>query len=202
MSHFAVRYTLIPVSIAPETKIAAVRCRSDADLPDAMLVARTLNDETDAYAALVWRYERPIRADCFTVLKDWHAAQDAAQEAFLNAYANLASLRHPDRFGPWILSIAHRCAVRLSKSNRHPRPLHTTPDPVSSVSPAADIEGLSNLIARLPDQERAVVLLRYVQGHDVAAIARIRGSPVGTITKQLSRAHKRLEKLYEKRELK
>lgn len=167
-----------------------------------MLVARTLNGEADAYAALVRRYERPIRADCFSVLKDWHAAQDAAQEAFLNAYANLGSLRHPNRFGPWIFSIAHRCAVRLSKSNHRPRPLHTVPDPVYSATPTVDIEGLSDLIAQLPDQERAVVLLRYVQGHDVAAIACIRGSPVGTITKQLSRAHKRLEKLCGKRELK
>lgn len=59
-----------------------------------------------------------------------------------------------------------------------------------------------NLVAALPDQERAVVLLRYVQGHDVAAIAVILGSPVGTVTKQLSRAHKRLEKIHAKRERK
>lgn len=201
VSHFALWYALISVAIAPGARIAAVRSASGTGLPDAMLVACTLNGDADAYGALARRYERPVRADCFTVLKDWHAAQDAAQEAFLNAYANLGSLRHPDRFGPWIFSIAHRCAVRLSRSNFRPRPLHTVPDPVCSVSPTVDI-GLFDLIAEPPDQERAVVLLRYVQGHDVAAIALIRGSPVGTITKQLSRAHKRLEKLYGKRERK
>jgi len=178
------------------------RFHNATETPDAELVRRCRRGEKRAFVEIVARHQAMVCGVAFAILNDFAASEDAAQEAFLNAYANLASLRHPDRFGPWILSIAHRCAVRLSKSNRHPRPLHTTPDPVSSVSPAADIEGLSNLIARLPDQERAVVLLRYVQGHDVAAIARIRGSPVGTITKQLSRAHKRLEKLYEKRELK
>ena len=178
-------------------------CDSDADLPDAVLVARTLNGDADAYGVLAKRYERPVRADCYAVLRDWHAAQDAAQDAFLNAYANLGSLRYADRFGPWIFSIAHRCSIRLSQPGVRPQPLHTVPDPAylpSQTSP--DDEGLFDLIAELPDQERAVILLRYVDGHDVAAIALIRGSSVGTITKQLSRAYKRLEKLYAKRGLK
>jgi DNA-directed RNA polymerase specialized sigma24 family protein len=38
-------------------------------------------------------------------------------------------------------------------------------------------------------------MLRYVEGHDVGAIAVIRNSSVGTVTKQLSRAHRRLEKM-------
>jgi RNA polymerase sigma-70 factor (ECF subfamily) len=186
----------------PGTRIEAMRCGSDADLPDAVLVARALRGDADAYGLLARRYERPVRADCYTVLRDWHAAQDAAQDAFLNAYANLGSLRRPERFGPWILSIAHRCAIRLSKPGFRPQPLHTVPDPVYLPPPTSHVEELFDLIAELPDQERAVVLLRYVQGHDVAAIAVIRGSPVGTITKQLSRAHKRLGKLHAKRELK
>jgi RNA polymerase sigma-70 factor, ECF subfamily len=80
--------------------------------------------------------------------------------------------------------------------------LHSVPDPAYLPSPTSRFEELFDLIAELPDQERAVLLLRYVEGHDVAAIAVIRGSPVGTITKQLSRALKRLEKLLGKRELK
>ena len=188
--------------MAPAIRIEATGCGSDAELPDAVLVARALIGDADAYGVLARRYERPVRADCYAVLRDWHAAQDAAQDAFLNAYANLGSLRHPDRFGPWIFSIAHRCAIRLSKPGFRLQPLHTVPDPVYLPSPTSPDEELFDLITELPDQERAVVLLRYVEGHDVAAIAVIRGSPVGTITKQLSRAQKRLERLHAKRELK
>jgi RNA polymerase sigma-70 factor, ECF subfamily len=186
----------------PGTQVEAVRCGPDADLPDAVLVARTLSGDADAYGLLARRYERPVRADCYSVLKDWHAAQDAAQEAFLNAYANLGSLGHPERFGPWLFSIAHRCAIRLSKPGSRPQPLHLVAEPAYLPSPTSRVEDVLYLVAELPDQERAVVLLRYVEGHDVAGIAAIRGSPVGTITKQLSRAHKRLEKLHAKRESK
>jgi RNA polymerase sigma-70 factor (ECF subfamily) len=188
--------------MVPANRIEATRSGFAADLPDAVLVARTLGGDADAYGKLVRRYERPIRADCYGLLGDWHAAQDAAQEAFLNAYANIASLRLPDRFGPWLFSIAHRCAIRLSKPSFRPQPLHMVPEPACVPSASSDVEGMLNLVAALPDQERAVVLLRYVQGHDVAAIAVILGSPVGTVTKQLSRAHKRLEKIHAKRERK
>jgi RNA polymerase sigma-70 factor (ECF subfamily) len=44
----------------------------------------------------------------------------------------------------------------------------------------------------LPDHEREVLLLRHFDGHDLAAIAAILSRPLGTVTKQLSRAHARL----------
>ena len=47
-------------------------------------------------------------------------------------------------------------------------------------------------VSSLPEHERTVTVLRYFNGHSVIEIADLTGRPVGTITKQLSRALKRL----------
>ena len=55
-----------------------------------------------------------------------------------------------------------------------------------------DSELLLAALARLPEHERLVVALRYLEGHSVAEIGQVLGRPVGTVTKQLSRAIQRL----------
>jgi RNA polymerase sigma-70 factor (ECF subfamily) len=168
---------------------------ANPDHSDVALVAGTLHGDAKAYELLVRRYERPVRATSFAVLKDWHAAQDVAQEAFLNAFMHLRSLRNPARFGSWILTIAHNRALAVSRLNRSHQPLDVALEPTAPPDSDMHSTGLFDLIALLPDHERAVVMLRYVERHDVGAIAVIRNSSVGTVTKQLSRAHRRLEKM-------
>ncbi len=58
-------------------------------------------------------------------------------------------------------------------------------------------EQLLKAVMTLPSQEQRVVLLRYFEGHPVGDIARIIGRPIGTVTKQLSRAHARLRRQME-----
>lgn len=60
--------------------------------------------------------------------------------------------------------------------------------------PAGDEIALLALVARLPEQERVVVLLRYLDEMPVGQIARVLALPVGTVTKQLSRARERLRR--------
>jgi len=59
-------------------------------------------------------------------------------------------------------------------------------------------ERLLNLISRLPDHERVLIGLRFFDGQSVAEIAQITARPVGTVTKQLSRAIARLRVLFDK----
>src|SRR5438105_3366127 len=174
--------------------VSAPGLAADLRHSDSALVADTLRGDTLAFEELVRRYERPVRATCFAALGHWHAAQDAAQEAFLKAFTNLGSLRDPARFGVWLLTIAHHQATRTGRAGRSHQSLDASPDPASAPTPDGRAGELLQWVSRLPEHERAVVLLRYVEGLDVAAIARVRSCPTGTITKQLSRAHKRLEK--------
>jgi RNA polymerase sigma-70 factor (ECF subfamily) len=49
---------------------------------------------------------------------------------------------------------------------------------------------------RLPDHERDVVTLHHLDGHSVQAVADLTGRPLGTVTKQLSRAYERLRETF------
>jgi RNA polymerase sigma-70 factor (ECF subfamily) len=166
--------------------------RSDADL---VLAARAGN--RDAYATLVRRYERAARATAAQVLRDVHLARDAAQDGFISAYRSLASLRDPAAFGGWLLAIVRHRAMRLARQRRNTQPLHLASEASHPpASPGLD-DGeheLLEALARLPEHERVVVMLRYFESYDLPRIAQVTGRPIGTVTKQLSRAHERLRK--------
>jgi RNA polymerase sigma-70 factor, ECF subfamily len=167
---------------------------------DAEIVQRVLQGDRESFGALVARHEKAVWATAWRILRDEHAASDAAQEAFLHAFHHLGELREPGLFGVWLLRIARREAVRLARR----RTRHVAQPLVGDVNPASngqkstpslsvDSERLLAALARLPEVERLVVVLHYLEGQPVAEIARMLGRPLGTVTKQLSRAIKRLK---------
>jgi len=163
----------------------------------AQLVTQAQSGDPGAFAELVRRYERAVVVTAWGVLGDFHAAQDAGQEAFLIAYRNLGRLRVPAAFSSWLLRIARREALRIARrASQIASGVDPTPLAQAAGSPewAEAYGGVVETLGRLPEQERAVVVLRYVDGHSVAEIADMTGRPVGTVTKQLSRGVGRLRK--------
>lgn len=162
---------------------------------DLQLVSQVLDGQSEAYASLVERYERLARAAALHVVRDPHLAEDVAQEAFIAGFESLASLDDGSRFGAWLLGIVRRRAARVVRTR------HRSPVVVGNVESTA-IEDekqpsfasmeLLEFVERLPAHERVVVGLRHFNGYSVEEIAALTARPLGTITKQLSRAHQRL----------
>lgn len=164
-------------------------------LSDALLVKEVLDGSKDAFAELVRRYERPAIAAALHVLGHRHSAEDAAQEAFVRAWRQLPKLSKPDAFGPWLLKIVRRCALDNSDSKRTEISLDVEgqmPSHQENGRLDEDKQQLLKLVMRLGKSERQVILLRYFGGHTVRQVAEIAGRSVGTVTKQLSRAHEHL----------
>ena len=115
-------------------------------------------------------------------------------------FAISANLRDPARFGIWLLRITRREAVRQARRRtRNPvRPLddrdHSAMEREPAMSFPVDVEELLSAVAGLPRHERLVVAMRYFGGYPVTEVAEALGRPVGTVTKQLSRAIERLKK--------
>ena len=188
--------------LALNSRIASVWKGSNVQT-DAELVNAALDGEKQAFALLVRRYERPVRAVALEVLGDYHSAADVSQEAFVKAYQQLARLRKSGAFGPWLMKITRRCALN---SLRH-RPKETQLE--LEIAAAAesqdgqldeDKQRLLAAIVKLPGSEKQVVILRYLGENSVKEVADIVGRNVGTVTKQLSRAHNRLRKILERSE--
>jgi len=154
-----------------------------------------LSGRRDVYRTLVVRHERAVRAVCFSVLRDHHAAEDVAQEAFLAAYERLGRLRRPEAFCAWVCRIARREAVRVARRRRK-RPVSLDEQPLAAAKadpPDGDHE-LMRAIMALPARQRTLVLMTYFERHTAAEVAEIQACPVGTVTKLLSRARGRLRR--------
>ena len=170
---------------------------------DAELVNAVLDGEKEVFAVLVKRYERAIRAVALNVLGDYHSAADVSQEAFIKAYEQLAGLRKPEAFGPWLMKIAHRCALDSARQKlKGPRLETKAAELIENPDGQLDEEKqrLLAAVVKLPRSEKQVIMLRYLGDNSVKEVADIVGRSVGTVTKQLSRAHKRLRKILERSE--
>ena len=170
---------------------------------DAELVNSVLDGEKQAFAVLVERYERSVRAIALDVLGDHHLATDVAQDSFVRAYEHLTRLRKPEAFGPWLMRIAHRCALDSARRGPKETQLETgMVEVMESPNGRLDEEKqrLLAAVVRLPKAEKQVVMLRYFGENSAGEVAKIAGRSVGTVTKQLSRAHKRLREMLERSE--
>ncbi len=168
---------------------------------DDELIDTVIGGDSSAFAELVRRYERAAAATAWNVLCDFHAVQDATQNAFVEAFRHLNTLLHPEHFGAWLMQITRREALRMASQTVRTRPLEPDTELATIDTPGALTELCGELLAAigsLPEQERVVVGLRYLDGHTVSEIARLTGRPVGTVTKQLSRAVERLKSILRK----
>jgi len=133
-------------------------------------------------------------------LADPAEVEDLVQETFMTAWRELARLRKPESFGPWVSTIARNLArtaaaerSRRARLQKEKRPEEAAPAGREALYRRALAE-----IERLPDLYREVFLLRYVAERDCAGIARELGVPPGTVTSRLSRGHGLLRERLEK----
>ena len=165
---------------------------------DAELIRRICGGETECFSTLVRRYELVARAAALRSVRDHDGADEVVQAAFVAAFETLPALRSPDKFGGWLLGIVRRQAARVARQRTRTPVVLGAPEAVSaspeSWSRPESLE-LLEAIERLPEHEQVVISLRYFQGYTTGEIAEITGRPVGTITKQLSRACSRLHEI-------
>ena len=167
----------------------------------AELVTATRSGDRDAFAELVRRYERAVLSTAWSVLNDYHAAQDVAQDSFIIAFRKLGSLRNAQAFGTWLLTLTRREALRHSRKTLASVSIDSVAElQIELPAPAwiQDYEDLVRAIGRLPSHEKEVVVFHYLDGHSAAEVGELTSRPVGTVTKQLSRAVTRLRRLLER----
>ncbi len=162
---------------------------------DSELIRLVGKGNQEAYGELAKRYERLALVVAIGILSDRHLAEDAVQEALVSAYRRLDSLRDRSKYGPWLMQITRREAIRLAKRRKKGESLVGSLLPDQEKSQGAALNGHDYAISwinRLPAQERIVFALHHLDGRVAREIAELTGRPIGTVTKQLSRAMQRL----------
>jgi RNA polymerase sigma-70 factor (ECF subfamily) len=173
---------------------------------DRSVVEAVLRGDRDAFRTLVERESASVVRACQRILGDRHAAEDAAQEAFVTAYRALATWRGEGAFGAWVARIAVRIALRQAAKLRtvawiDPTGAHgpephglpgDAPDPALVALRSERTADIRAAVAKLDEPYRETIALRFFAERSLAEIADETGRPVATVKTHLHRGLQRL----------
>lgn len=151
-----------------------------------------IRDLDDGFATLVHVYQPGVYSGAIRLTHNREDAQDIAQDTFVRAYRALERYDESKistlQLRPWLWTIAlNLCRNKASRTKR------TSPlpdDPVAGLPEPEpfDIDMWTNRLAQLTQNQRTIVVLRYVVGLPVKEVSDITGRPQGTIKADASRA--------------
>jgi RNA polymerase sigma-70 factor (ECF subfamily) len=171
------------------------------DWTDEQYVKSSRNGCPEHFRVLVQRYQKPLYAYLSNRMGNPSEAEEAAQESFVRAFLSLKNLQKPASFYAWLLGIAGRVAKEQFRSAAH-RERDREASEVMRAD-AADCQKeypLEEAMAALPETYRQVILLRYYEGLSCQEVATRLATPLGTITKTLSRGYALLRQELKTRE--
>jgi RNA polymerase sigma-70 factor, ECF subfamily len=144
----------------------------------------------EALEHLLNRYETKVFRMALTFLKDAAQAEDVTQEIFLKLWQALPGYDGRASPGTWLYAIARNTCLSASRSNSYRRvlPLDQTSEPAAPSSTVVPDMELQQAIDRLPEIQRTVIELFYLQEKSIEEVARMLGIPEGTVKSHLHRA--------------
>jgi len=165
------------------------------DASDRLLVERSRDGDTVAFAALIRRHGPFLRAYAQRLVGSPSDADDVAQEAMILAWRRLDSLDDGSRFRSWALSILSRKVTDLYRSRKETLELDERfdsparePGPEALGELSAELSELSRVLRGLPLEQRQCWMLREVSGFSYAEIAAQLELDVSTVRGMLARA--------------
>jgi RNA polymerase sigma-70 factor (ECF subfamily) len=164
------------------------------DLDEGTLVRRALQAEPESFGELCRRYYHSLVAIADSVLLDHHLAEDAAQEALAEACRELASLKNPERFGPWLASICRNVARDMRRNLQRQRRCVDrclTDDGPGEPDDERRVV-LAEAMARLPEPLREVLFLRFYNEMSYRHMAQVLGATEQVIDGRIRRAKKKM----------
>ncbi|RKU10712.1 hypothetical protein C6502_10835 [Candidatus Poribacteria bacterium] len=165
------------------------------------LISRAQAGDLEAYGSIVQRFQDMAVGYAYSILGDFHLAEDAAQEAFIEAYPILSRVYGPVAFPGWFRRLIFKHCNRLTRGKRDElMPLETMIEmPSVGKDPAVEIEERETkslvlaAVDALPEHQRQVTTLFYISGFSQKQIANFLEVPVTTVDNRLRASRKRLK---------
>lgn len=153
------------------------------------LIGAAQRGDQDAFAVVAIDSADRLYAIAIRILRDPDLARDAVQEALLNAWRDLRSLRDPDRLDPWLYRLVVRACYLEARNRRRTIGLTrlATIRPLAELPPTAvdDHDQLERGFRWLSPEQRTVVVLRYYLDLPLTDVAQIMAIPEGTARSRL-----------------
>jgi RNA polymerase sigma-70 factor (ECF subfamily) len=169
---------------------------------DAILVAAALRGDAESFSRLCEQYYPALVAIAYSQLADRGLAEDAAQEALLAAYRDIARLKKPEQFAGWLTTICRNIAINMARARV--RQKHVTIEDCNPVSYSGRNENdtvaiVREIILRLEPRMRDIIYLRYYSQMDYGRIARMLGVSEETVNGRLRRARDAVRRQLQRR---
>jgi len=153
------------------------------------------NGDGESFGLLYEEYYAPMMWLAYSILLDRDLAEDAAQQAFVNACVKLANLRDVERFGPWLARICRNEAHQLIRQQKRQCSRECV---ASGQMKEQDREEDQNdlvktAVDQLPPMYREVLILHYYNQMSYQDIQSVLGIAAHTVRGRLFRARKRVE---------
>lgn len=164
-------------------------------LNDLQLVERCLEGDREAFGVIVERYQTPVYNAAMRILQNANDAEDIAQVVFLKAFERLDSFDSRYRVFSWI----YRIAINESLNARNQRRQHEEIADLSTDEPPGkaldERDAVDRALSMLQPEERAIVILKHMDGFSYRDIGFIMDWSEGTVKSRLYEARQRLKEI-------
>jgi len=167
---------------------------------DEELVLRCRSGDRAAFDALVERYRGVAYNLALQRMHDPESAADVTQQALVEAYCSLPSLREPEKFSGWLRGItAHVCADQYAREARVPRadadlPAPAAPDPLHELQHEEVRRTVREAVGQLASATRLAMNLFYFDGLSCREVADFCGVSVSAIKSRLHEGREAMRK--------
>lgn len=186
------------------------RQSSDEQLPDELLLSEFLNGDEAAFKTLVSRYANDLHQFVARFVRNAAAADDIVQDTFIQVHQSAGGFDASRRFRPWLFTIAANKARDHLRGRTRKKEVPLSVGGGSSAdgeqisyldftaddgdAPDAAMESeeqrqiVRDVVSKLPDNLREILVLGYYQRYPYKEIAEIVGIPLGTVKSRLHAA--------------
>jgi RNA polymerase sigma factor (sigma-70 family) len=188
--------------------VRRLAARPACGVDDRQLLERfTAGRDEPAFAELVRRHGPMVLGVCRRVLHNAHDADDAFQATFLVLVRKAGSISKGESVGGWLHQVAHNLALKAreqaaARRRREHRPEKRSPaDPLDEVTGRELLAVLDEELARLPQRNRAALVLCYLEGKTRDEAAQELGCSPGALKRRLEDGRALLRTRLERRGL-
>lgn len=163
-----------------------------------LLIDRILAGEQHVYAELINRYKSYAYTIALRILQNRPEAEEAAQDAFIKAFQNLAKFNREAKFSTWLYRIAFNTAISYKRKSKVQFQSIDTLNVMQRHEGEGNAEHhdkqkfIAQAMSRLNDADRLAVSLFYLQEFSLEEIAEITGMQANTVKVRVHRARQRL----------
>jgi RNA polymerase sigma-70 factor (ECF subfamily) len=169
-------------------------------MDDSAAIEKCKKGEREAFRFLVESYQRQAVAHAVAILGNREDAQDAAQEAFIDAFRSIRRFEKSRRFYPWFYVLLRNRCYKMRAKRRETQNL----EEIEIIAPR---EGLSReehialeaALRAIACEDREIITLKYLDGLSYDEIAARLEIPQGTVMSRLFYARKQLQAKLEKK---